>query len=267
MVLPGRLQVPSAGPWLFGTARNAMLNAHRGQRRQTAVAVRVMEYGGDDSYDGLTQAEERMDLVAAWRQLPAADQEVLALHVWEGLTDRDAATVLGCSRARPTRCAWRAPNAVWPSWSARPVRPPPLRLRRTEGRDVNDHEKNLPRLLAALDAASVRELTEAESSREEHLLRTVMDSAASTSQPASPPRRRRTWLWMAAGGVTAAAAVAVVGQAVLNPPASGVLPAAELASWTGTPSRPAAASSEAVVAEKWAGLVVRPPLAPRTVPR
>ncbi|MEU6574890.1 sigma-70 family RNA polymerase sigma factor [Streptomyces sp. NPDC046805] len=89
-------------PWLFGTARNAMLNAHRGQRRQTAVAVRVMENGGDDNYDGLTQAEERMDLVAAWRQLPAADQEVLALHVWEGLPDRDAATVLGCSRAAYT---------------------------------------------------------------------------------------------------------------------------------------------------------------------
>src|SRR5262245_48381229 len=89
-------------PWLFGTARNAMLNAHRGQRRQTAVAVRVMENGGDDSYDGVTQAEERMDLVAAWRRLSAVDQEVLALHVWEGLTDRDAATVLGCSRAAYT---------------------------------------------------------------------------------------------------------------------------------------------------------------------
>ena len=89
-------------PWLFGTARNAMLNAHRGQRRQTAVAVRVMENGGDDNYDSLTQAEERMDLVAAWRQLSATDQEVLALHVWEGLPDRDAATVLGCSRAAYT---------------------------------------------------------------------------------------------------------------------------------------------------------------------
>ncbi|MEV6833179.1 sigma-70 family RNA polymerase sigma factor [Streptomyces sp. NPDC051133] len=89
-------------PWLFGTARNAMLNAHRGQRRQTAVAVRVMEHGGDDGYDGLARAEERMDLVAAWRQLSAADQEVLALHVWEGLADRDAATVLGCSRAAYT---------------------------------------------------------------------------------------------------------------------------------------------------------------------
>ncbi|WP_233273368.1 RNA polymerase sigma factor [Streptomyces broussonetiae] len=67
-------------PWLFGTARNALLNAHRGQRRQTAVAVRVPENGGDESYDGVTQAEERMDLVAAWRRLSAADQEVLALH-------------------------------------------------------------------------------------------------------------------------------------------------------------------------------------------
>jgi hypothetical protein len=116
---------------------------------------------------------------------------------------------------------------------------------------VNDHEKNLPRLLAALDAAPVRELTEAESNRKEDLLRAVTNSATSTSQPASPPRRRHTWLWVAAGAVTAAAVVAVVGQAVLSPPASGVLPAAELASWTGTPSRPAATSPEAVAAEKW----------------
>jgi hypothetical protein len=116
---------------------------------------------------------------------------------------------------------------------------------------VNDHEKNLPRLLAALDAAPVRELTEAESNRKEHLLRTVMNSAASTSQPAAPPRRRRAWLWVAAGAVTAATAVAVVGQAVPNRPGSEVLPAAELASWTGTPSRPPATSPEAVVAEKW----------------
>ncbi|MFJ4925059.1 RNA polymerase sigma factor [Streptomyces sp. NPDC088736] len=89
-------------PWLFGTARNTLLYAHRGQRRQTAVAVRVMEHGGDDSYDGTAASDDRMDLVAAWRQLSATDQEVLALHVWEGLTDREAATVLGCSRAAYT---------------------------------------------------------------------------------------------------------------------------------------------------------------------
>ncbi|MEU6657345.1 hypothetical protein ABZ904_50935 [Streptomyces sp. NPDC046900] len=116
---------------------------------------------------------------------------------------------------------------------------------------MNDHEKNLPRLLAALDAAPVRELTEAESNRKEHLLRTVMNSAASTSQPVSPPRRRRPLLWVAAGALTAAAAVAVVGQASHSAPGSGVLPAAELASWTGTPSRLPATSPEAAAAEKW----------------
>ncbi|MGI5139154.1 hypothetical protein [Streptomyces sp. CA-106110] len=116
---------------------------------------------------------------------------------------------------------------------------------------MNDHEKNLPRLLAALDAAPVRELTEAESNRKEHLLRTVMNSAVSTSQPASPPRRRRPLLWVAAGAVTATAVVAVVGQASHGASGSGVLPAAELASWTGTPSRLPAASPVAIAAEKW----------------
>ncbi|MER6979297.1 hypothetical protein [Streptomyces carpinensis] len=116
---------------------------------------------------------------------------------------------------------------------------------------MNDHEKNLPRLLAALDAAPVRELTEAESNRKEHLLRTVMSSATSVSQPTAPPGRRRPWLWVAAGAVTATAAVAVVAQAPHSASGSGPLPAAELASWTGTPSRPSATSPEATAAEKW----------------
>jgi RNA polymerase sigma-70 factor (ECF subfamily) len=38
-------------PWLFGTARKVMLNAHRGMRRHTALAVRIRqaaETGGHD---------------------------------------------------------------------------------------------------------------------------------------------------------------------------------------------------------------------------
>jgi RNA polymerase sigma-70 factor (ECF subfamily) len=112
-------------PWLFGTARNAMLNAQRGKRRQAAVAVRVMEHSGDDSDDGMTRTEDRLDLIAAWRRLPAADQEVLALHVWEGLTDRAAATVLGCSRAayamRLTRSRRRLAKLLGPAGQAVPA--------------------------------------------------------------------------------------------------------------------------------------------------
>ncbi|MGO4425277.1 sigma factor-like helix-turn-helix DNA-binding protein, partial [Streptomyces sp. MCAF7] len=40
-----------------------------------------------------------MELAAAWQSLAPADQEVLALHVWEDLAARDAAKVIGCSRA------------------------------------------------------------------------------------------------------------------------------------------------------------------------
>ncbi|WP_327723448.1 sigma factor-like helix-turn-helix DNA-binding protein [Streptomyces europaeiscabiei] len=40
-----------------------------------------------------------MDLAAAWQALAPADQEVLSLHVWEQLSAKDAAKVLGCTRA------------------------------------------------------------------------------------------------------------------------------------------------------------------------
>jgi RNA polymerase sigma factor (sigma-70 family) len=86
-------------PWLFRTARNAMLNTSRGVNRQTALAVRIGQSGDLPEAVGMHGLEQRIDLVAAWRTLPAADQEVLALHVWEDLSARDAAATLGCSRA------------------------------------------------------------------------------------------------------------------------------------------------------------------------
>jgi RNA polymerase sigma-70 factor (ECF subfamily) len=90
---------PDPRPWLFRTARNLMLNADRGARRQRAVAVRVAEHDRGDGYEPILSAEARMDLVTAWRSLSTSDQELLALHAWEGLTDKEAATVLGCTRA------------------------------------------------------------------------------------------------------------------------------------------------------------------------
>ncbi|MER6437147.1 hypothetical protein ABT275_12420 [Streptomyces sp. NPDC001185] len=59
-------------------------------------------------------------------------------------------------------------------------------------------------------------------------------------------------LWVAAGAVAATAAVVVVHQS--SPGTSGPggpLSSAELASWTGSPSRPAATSPAATAAEKW----------------
>ncbi|QFQ98909.1 sigma-70 family RNA polymerase sigma factor [Streptomyces phaeolivaceus] len=90
-------------PWLFGTARKVMLNDSRGMRRHTALAVRVQqaaETGGRTlAADPAALVDGRTDLAAAWQALAPADQEVLALHVWEQLSAKDAAKVLGCTRA------------------------------------------------------------------------------------------------------------------------------------------------------------------------
>lgn len=86
-------------PWLFRTARNVMLNTHRGADRQAALAVRVAEHRPDEAYDAMGDVVARLDMAVAWRQLTPLDQEVLALHVWEDLDARAAATVLGCGRA------------------------------------------------------------------------------------------------------------------------------------------------------------------------
>jgi RNA polymerase sigma-70 factor (ECF subfamily) len=94
-----RRELPvEARAWLFGVARNAMLNSSRGTNRQTAVAVRIAEHDDESVDGGLPGVDDRLDLITAWRSMDPTDQEVLALHVWEDLSDRDAAAVLGCSR-------------------------------------------------------------------------------------------------------------------------------------------------------------------------
>ncbi|RIX28583.1 RNA polymerase sigma factor [Amnibacterium setariae] len=85
-------------PWLFATARNLMLNADRGRRRRDGLAVRIAGHLDLEPVDRTGDADLRMDVIAAWRTLAPADQEVLALAVWEDLPAAEAAQVLGCSR-------------------------------------------------------------------------------------------------------------------------------------------------------------------------
>jgi RNA polymerase sigma-70 factor (ECF subfamily) len=84
--------------WLFGIARNCLLNARRGQGRGEALAVRLAEAtsadGAADCFDPELVAL-RIDLTAAWRELSVSEQEVLALAVFENLTSSQAGHVLG----------------------------------------------------------------------------------------------------------------------------------------------------------------------------
>ncbi len=85
-----------ARPWLFGVARATMLNHQRGDRRRDALAARLADATPEPSTsDDLTVS--RLDLAAAWPRLSDAEQEVIGLAVWEGLSSAQAGVVLGCS--------------------------------------------------------------------------------------------------------------------------------------------------------------------------
>ena len=86
-----------ARPWLYATARNVLANRARGDRRQAAVAVRAAQQppsaeGAHD--DGVAS---RVDMARAFARLSPADQEVLALTAWDGLSQAEAGAVLGIS--------------------------------------------------------------------------------------------------------------------------------------------------------------------------
>lgn len=97
-----------ARAWLFGIARNLLLNAHRGEQRRQALGVRLAETTTDvfsDSHADLVG--HRIDVSRAWQLLSQVHQEALGLAVFENLAAPQAAKVLGISpvafRLRLTR--------------------------------------------------------------------------------------------------------------------------------------------------------------------
>ncbi|GAA1513753.1 RNA polymerase sigma factor [Nocardioides humi] len=100
-----------ARAWLFGIARNTILNDRRSGRRRQALTVRLAETtvppAGTGPEADLDAVAQRVDLAAAWRRLSAVHQETLALRLWDGLSAPEAARVLGISpvafRLRLTR--------------------------------------------------------------------------------------------------------------------------------------------------------------------
>ncbi|MDQ0620051.1 RNA polymerase sigma factor [Arthrobacter globiformis] len=87
-----------ARAWIFGIARNILLNAHRGEQRRQALGVRLADATTRLHLDEDTHAVmSRVDLSRAWRLLSEVHQEALGLTVFEDLTAPQAAAVLGIS--------------------------------------------------------------------------------------------------------------------------------------------------------------------------
>ncbi|WP_233604717.1 RNA polymerase sigma factor [Micromonospora sp. HM5-17] len=80
--------------WLFGVARNVLANHHRADQRRHDLAIRLRE---ELRHTEVVQPEVPDDIRTAFHTLPEADQELLRLVAWEGLTGEELAVVLGCS--------------------------------------------------------------------------------------------------------------------------------------------------------------------------
>lgn len=85
--------------WLFTVARNAYLTHFRGERRRYALAEKVASIPAECSESAEQIALERVALKGAWYRLSDSDREVIALIAWEGLTNEQAARLLGCRTA------------------------------------------------------------------------------------------------------------------------------------------------------------------------
>lgn len=82
--------------WLYGVARQVMLNTRRSQRRRTRLGERLAAAVGEHVVADHAEVVGTVTAVrAALASLPVTDRELLQLTVWEGLTSAEVAVVLG----------------------------------------------------------------------------------------------------------------------------------------------------------------------------
>src|SRR5918992_1385556 len=110
-----RLERVPAEPrgWLLAVARRVLANQRRGDtRREALIAKLALLPVRDAPPEPVTGAP----LTEALTRLSARDHELLALVHWDGLTPREAATVLGCTpvavRTRLHRARGRLARAL-----------------------------------------------------------------------------------------------------------------------------------------------------------
>ncbi|MFC5727359.1 MULTISPECIES: RNA polymerase sigma factor [Nocardioides] len=82
-------------PWLYGVARRVLANHRRGEGRRAALGDRLRHQLREAMADISEEVVQRADVSDAMSRLSARDEEVLQLHLWEGLESREIAEVLG----------------------------------------------------------------------------------------------------------------------------------------------------------------------------
>jgi RNA polymerase sigma-70 factor (ECF subfamily) len=87
-------------PWLFGVARKVLADLRRSQGRSDALFERMASAvtNNDEAPDHAESTIQRLAALEALRSLSPIDREALLLIVWDGLSEKQAAKALGCSR-------------------------------------------------------------------------------------------------------------------------------------------------------------------------
>ena len=88
-------QEPDTRPWLYGVSRRVLANHRRGEGRRNRLGQRLRQQLAAVVPDTSDWDVQRADVTAAIGRLSGRDQEVLQLHLWEGLAPREIAEVLG----------------------------------------------------------------------------------------------------------------------------------------------------------------------------
>jgi RNA polymerase sigma factor (sigma-70 family) len=91
-------------PWLFGVATNVIRNQRRSLRRYRKTIERIPALEPerdfvDDLVERLETQQRMRAVLAEVAHLPRSEQEVLALCIWEGLSNDQAAEALGIPNA------------------------------------------------------------------------------------------------------------------------------------------------------------------------
>jgi RNA polymerase sigma-70 factor, ECF subfamily len=88
-------------PWLFSVARKVLADLRRSQGRTDALFERMssaIAWNQEASSDHADVTTDRLIALDALRSLRSVDREALLLISWDGLTEKQAAQALKCSR-------------------------------------------------------------------------------------------------------------------------------------------------------------------------
>ena len=87
-------------PWLIGVARKVLTDLRRSRGRADALFERMSSAiaGNREAPDHAEATVDRLIALDALRSLRSLDREALLLIAWDGLTEKQAAQALRCSR-------------------------------------------------------------------------------------------------------------------------------------------------------------------------